>query len=382
MSISYKKNVIVALIISVGLFVCLPTTLIFMADPCHIFHRPLTGIFKHGFTGDLRCQNAGLINTYLENPQEHFDSVLTGTSLSGNFLPEHIADKTPWKRTLKLTLPGARPAEQQIITEKALATGNVSHVFWEVFPYQFLLYPSVDIKKMSGTDEFPLYLYNSSRLDDYRYLLKMSTLVSTIGIFYGENYYNISPIEHVDYWQHECTAEKTCKPFHNAESVIKIKASYTQPHFTLLTEAEMTAIDYSAADRYLLDSLLPYCNKNVSFDLFFPPVSMLWFARQGSAEFNYQLYMLRYVVSKTATCRNIRTYAFNNELWITGDLAHYHDPRHFYGGVQDYIIDSMAAGKHVITMDNIGEFERLFVENVNAYVPWASTEEQLRNSIH
>jgi hypothetical protein len=382
MTTSYKKNVLLSLAISVGLFVIFPAGLIFMADHCHIFHKPIKGIFDHGFTGDLRCQNAGLINNYLENPQEHFDSVFTGTSLSGNFLPEHLADKTPWKRTLKLTFPGARPIEQQIVTERALATGNVSHVFWEVFPYQFLLFPSVEIKKMSDADDFPLYLYNSSRLDDYRYLLRMSTLVAAIGVIYGENYYNISPIEHIDYWQHECTAEKTCKPFHDAKSITQIKAAYTQPHFSLLAGSEVAAIDYSAADRYLLDTLMPYCNKNVSFDLFFPPVSMLWFARQGAAEFDYQLYMLRYVVNKTAACKNIRVYAFNNELWITGDLAHYHDPRHFYGGVQDYIIDAMGVGKHIITMDNIDEFEKHFVENVNAYVPWASTEEQLRNSSH
>lgn len=105
MTTSYKKNVLLSLAISVGLFVIFPAGLIFMADHCHIFHKPIKGIFDHGFTGDLRCQNAGLINNYLENPQEHFDSVFTGTSLSGNFLPEHLADKTPWKRTLKLTFP-------------------------------------------------------------------------------------------------------------------------------------------------------------------------------------------------------------------------------------------------------------------------------------
>ncbi|HQQ75024.1 MAG TPA: hypothetical protein PK031_07710, partial [Pseudomonadales bacterium] len=135
-------------------------------------------------------------------------------------------------------------------------------------------------------------------------------------------------------------------------------------------------------DQYLLKTVLPLCNSNISFDLFFPPVSMFWFSKQDANTFNYQLYMPRYVVEKTRHCSNIRVFAFNNELWITGDLAHYHDPRHFYGGVHDYIIDSMATGKHIITMDNVEAFERNFIENVNNYVPWASTEEQLRNSIH
>lgn len=379
---SYKKNVFSSLTLASVVFFFLPVAFLFMADPCHIFHRPIPGIFNHGFTGDVRCQNAGFINTYLKNPQEAFDSIFIGTSLSGNFLPEHIAAKTPWKRTMKLTLPGGKPAELKIVTERALASPNVRHVFGEVFPYQFLLYPSDDIKKIAKTDEFPLYLYNNSRLDDYRYLFNTSTLISSIGILNGEDYYNISPIEHIDYWKHDCLEEKTCIPFHKEDAIQKIKSSYNKTNHLLKTASEISTINYSAADQYLLSTILPYCSSNISFDLFFPPVSLLWFARQGTAEFDYQLYMLRYVVEKTSACGNIRVYAFNNELWITGDLAHYHDPRHFYGGVQDYIIDSMASGKHLITMDNIEAFERLFIENVNNYVPWASTEEQLRNSIH
>lgn len=379
---AYKKNVVISLAVAIGIFVVLPAVFVFMADPCHIFHRPLPGILSHGFTGNARCQDAGLINTYLNDKKENFDSIFIGTSLSGNFRPEYIAEKTRWQRTLKLTLPGSQAGEQQMLVYRALASENVRHVFWEIFPQQFHLSSPAGMDKLIKTNQLPAYLYNNSRIDDYRYIFNLTTLSGAIDILNKTDYYNINPIERVDFWDNGCTKESTCPPFHRENDIEELNVNYTPAHQTAITKDDISSIDFSSADHYLLKTVLPLCNSDISFDLFFPPVSMLWFSKQDANAFNYQLYMLRYVVEKTRHCSNIRVFAFNNELWITGDLAHYHDPRHFYGGVHDYIIDSMATGKHLITMDNVEAFERLFIENVNNYAPWASTEEQLRNSIH
>jgi hypothetical protein len=377
----YKKIVCIWLSIA-ALFFLVPAGIIVVADPCHIFHRPIPGIFFHGFTGDARCQNAGLINTYLSDKNEGFDSILLGTSLSGNFLPEHISAKTRWRRTLKLTYPGAFPVEQKIIAERALETGNVKHVFWEFFPYQFMKYGSVNLDTLLKRNEFPVYLYNSNRFDDYRYILNFTSLGAVIGILNKDEYFNAGPIERIGFWDTGCAAEKTCKPLHLPEEIAQFRREYQMPHNVHRSSEERAAIDYSSVDKFLLAVLMPYCNTDVSFDMILPPLSMLHVARKTPQDFDYQLYMLRYVVEKSSTCKNIKVFAFGNEQWITGDLAHYYDPRHFYGSVHDYIIDATAAGAHVISRDNIDDYEKLYIENVNSYVPWASTVEQLRNSAH
>lgn len=379
-----RKTTLLSLAISLTLFVSLPLAVIWAADPCQIFHRPFKGVFHHCFFGidHSRCQNAGLINSYLDKDDEKFDSVLTGSSLSGNFRPEYIAQRTGLHRTLKLTMSGPRPLEQQITTARALATGKVTHVFWEVFPYQFLLFPHDTLDTLTKANEFPLYLYNSGRLDDYRYLLDRSTLSNALDILSQADFINISDMKFVDYWQHDCTEEKTCHPFYSEETITQINKKYIAPTFVNRSNLEISGIDFSAADRYLLSTILPYCNKSIQFDLFFPPLSLLWRTQQDQQKFDFQLYMLRYVVNKTQHCKNIRNFAFDNALWITGDLAHYHDPRHFYGGVHDYIIDSIAAGKHIITPSNVEAFEHQFISNVNSYVPWASTAKELSRSPH
>src|SRR6187402_1436963 len=96
---TYRNNAIKSLLLAIGGFVFIPSMFVFMVDPCQIFHRPLPGFLNHGFFGMAVCQNAGLINTYLQDPDEGYDSILIGTSLSGNFLSENIAQKTAWRKT-------------------------------------------------------------------------------------------------------------------------------------------------------------------------------------------------------------------------------------------------------------------------------------------
>ena len=267
-----KIAVIRILAIAFGVFVIPPSLFVFMADPCHIFHKPFPGIFHHGFTGFAICQNAGLIKTYLNDPQENYDSFLTGTSLSGNFLSERISALTPWRKTMKLTMPSAAPSLIQLYVELALATGNIHHVFWEIFPFKFLPYRDLD-DKIIATEfgDFPAYLYNGSRLDDYRYLFNYTILGASLGVIYGEDFYNIKSIDDINFWKHSCNSAKECQPFNDAESIRDINKNYHHSNHIIRPIEDISAINYAAVDRYVLRTILPYCNSSTSFDIFFLP---------------------------------------------------------------------------------------------------------------
>ena len=84
------------------------------------------------------------------------------------------------------------------------------------------------------------------------------------------------------------------------------------------------------------------------------------------------MYMLRHVVKKTATCSNVRVFSFMNEKWITADLSNYHDPKHFYGNIHDFMIDAMAEDKNRVTLENIEAFEKEMIQNVNEYRPYGT----------
>ena len=265
---------------------------------------------------------------------------------------------------------------------RAFSVKKPKRVILEVFPQQFILFGKESLKDILDANTFPVYLYNKSRIDDYPYIFNRSQTIETIGFFLLGDFYNLPDIGRIDYLQHQCNSKENCSPFYTQDNIEEIKKGYRPESFSYRSPNEVNSINFGAADRYLLSTVLEYCNQNIQFDLVFPPLSLLSYTFHNQQDFDYRLYFLRYIVSKTQHCKNVRNFAFNNEQWISGDLAHYEDDLHYYGGVHDYIIDSVAAGKHIITMDNIEAFERLFIENVNNYVPWASTEEQLRNSIH
>lgn len=379
--IPHKKSALLALALIIGLFSGLPALLVFLVDPCHIFHRPFPGIFSHGFSMNPRCQTAGLINTYLSDTAQGYDSILTGTSLSTNYSESYIKEATKWEKTLKLSVFGAKPIEQKIFTLRALQSKNVRHVFWEVVPFQFLRAKDT-IADLQKTKNFPLYLYNKSRIDDYQYVFNSEILSNSIDELLNIKKENSEKVEKIYYAHNQCTKAKTCEPLTKKEDLDVIKANYKSTEFLGRTPDEISEIDFSTADKLLLDALLSYCNTEISFDLIFPPLSMLFYSAQNQEDFDYQLYMLRYVVVNTSRCKNVRSFAFNNELWITGDLAHYQDERHFYGDVHDYIIQSTESGKHIMTIDNVADFERQFIENMNNYTPRASTAEQIQASNH
>lgn len=376
----FQHTALGALLLAITVFVVLPSTIVVLADPCHVFHRPIGGIFRHGFTYNQRCQNAGLINQYLAGNGGRSAAVLVGTSLSGNFLPSDITRAYDLQRALKLFLPDGRPAEQQATMEHALQNQSAKLAIWEILPQQYLLYGKDGMGKLVDSAIFPAYLYNRSRLDDYRYIFNQATLQATLDVLQQADIVNIPSIDMMGIWDHGCPTTRSCNPFHTAVDISDLRKDFKQPLHTLLRDAERATLDYSTVDQRLLSTLQRHCNTALRIDLFFPPLSYLWFSRQNSLEFHYHLYMLRYVTGKIATCDNIRVFAFNDEGWIAGDLAHYHDPRHFYGDVQRYIIESMASGKHVINTDNVAAYEKRFIDAVNNYQPWASTEEQMRQN--
>lgn len=379
---NHKNTTLITLGATLSLFVLLPACLVWLVDPCQIFHKPpRSGWLSHDFSYSERCQNAGLINSYLGNPADGFDSLITGTSLSNNFLRNEIEAKNSLQKTMKLILLGGKPIEQQVMMERALHVGaGLQKVIWEIFPFQYIFHTDHSVKTLLESDQFPAYLYNASTLDDYRYIFNFASFHYAIGVVLGEGQGDYTDWGLLTYWDDGCPRAAECSPFHNASKIDEIRRNFTAQHRTLRVPGDFSGLNFHPVEKMLLDTVMPYCNQPLQFDFYIPPLSYWWFSTQSDHGFDFQLYMLRYIVEKTAACKNIRVFAFNDETWIAGDLAHYRDQRHFFGDVPHYIIESMSQGKHIINMKNIDGYEKRFVEAVNAYQPWASTQEQMRQN--
>jgi hypothetical protein len=371
----------------VGLLCCLlPVALVLLVDPDHIFHKSLPWLPWHKFDTYAEVQNAGLINSYLADRKEGIDAILIGSSVSENFRPEYLTQKTGWHRVMKLTVPGADPEMQHRVVSRAIATGNVKHVFWEIFSNRYSYASQEDFMMMAKLyregvrGHETAYLYNASRLDDYRYVLNAYSLSSSWKLLLGDPVGYTDSIDRIRYWGDECYRNRTCLAFVSKNNLEKIQSGYVYRKRPLsYAHGAPVPIDYFMLDQFLLQDVNAYCHQGISFDLYFPPVSLLWYGSFSEEEFDYHFYMPRHVVDAVAGCQNVRVFAFNNDAAMTGDLSHYHDPFHYRAELNDTVSDAFASGAYVIDRSNIAAYEEAMLRNVNEYAPHASVLQGAEN---
>ena len=158
------KTYIAAFVLVALLFTLGPALLVLLVDPYHIYHK---GFIKPVlFSTSERYQNAGLINSYLDG----HDAIIIGSSLSQNFDAEQVSRALGWKNTMRLTVNASTdemPQEHLQVLDKALSTGQIRHVLWEIHPQYLWVKPEA---LYTVSENFPAYLYNRNLLDDYRYV--------------------------------------------------------------------------------------------------------------------------------------------------------------------------------------------------------------------
>ncbi|MEE8575133.1 MAG: hypothetical protein V3T30_06950, partial [Thermodesulfobacteriota bacterium] len=161
--ISYRNFSIIALV-TLALFLILPSCLNYLVDPFQIYHTPF--FRETTFLDNQRYQNPGLINSYLDS-SKGYDSIIIGSSMTENFIPSEIQKTMGWGKVLKLSIAGGSNKARKLMVLKALQTGKVKNVIWEVF----WRYGAPERDEFNREYRFPKYLYNETLLDDYKYLL-------------------------------------------------------------------------------------------------------------------------------------------------------------------------------------------------------------------
>ncbi|HEX4532742.1 MAG TPA: hypothetical protein VH000_00810, partial [Rhizomicrobium sp.] len=69
----------------------------------------------------------------------------------------------------------------------------------------------------------------------------------------------------------------------------------------------------------------------------------------------------------------VRVFAFDNDDWITADLANYKDTGHIFDDrIIEFQLKSIASGSHILTKRNVGAYINTLRARVVAY--------QLKNS--
>ncbi len=319
----------------------------YMVDPYQIFHK-----HDRGFSINERYQNAGIINSYLNDT--NYDAIVIGTSMSQNFNTTHIEKMFDWNGTLKLTAAGSIPSTQKIFIDKALQTNQVKHVLWEIYT----TYSPTHFSKTEPSDIMPKWLYSDNIfLIIQRYLFNIDTIKDSKRIL-TDDWNGVSLNTYTSWMKEFKTKFKTYSNKSAIDKRIKKLKKYQHKKVNYQFTEEFPAFDFVVSK--VKD------NPTIEFIFFFPPYSTYYYAIQNSTSISENISMRRELVNLLAPYANAKIYAFDTYSF-TKNLHNYKDDKHYSERINDLILTLISKKKAMLTTNNISVYEREFIKQIEIY---------------
>lgn len=315
-------------------------------DPFQLSHRSF--FWKDKFIPSMeRYQNAGLARRLWDDPA-CCDVLLLGSSLSQNFSPAELARTFGVEKAMSLPMSGVLPMEQKALFEYTMANHPPKDVVWEVrISYADPeLTPINDAKMMRENPNkyFPEYLYDNSVLNDAYSFMSVDVVFHFLkGLTLGR------PYENLHSWFDEQEEE-----FGRGKFLCKKHLPISKK------ERDKQTRSFPNID----DVLLPVLegNQDVRFHLYFPPISMQYYASLDQEKFSEINAMRMYVHEKVKHIKNVNIYIADG-LPFQEDLNQYSDAVHYHKDINSLIL-KLIQKKTSIKSDSSIDLLPL----VNAYV--------------
>ncbi len=303
-----------------------------IVDPFFHYHGPLSQI-SYALDNE-RYQNDGITRHF------DYDTIITGTSLTENFLPSEC-DELYGGKTIKVALQGA--------TFKEVNDGLVRAFRYN--PDIRTVIRCLDMKNFQqdwdyiSYDGLPTYLYDDNLLNDTGYVLNKSVVIATneqvrrtlegkpgdtmdTYMFWGEDF---------DYGPK------------------KVKSTYVRPDQEEprgpITEEEKEAILKNVRENI---TSLPAAHPETTFYYYLSPDSICWWDveanRAGKLEYYFELQEL--VIEEILKTPNIKLFSYSSRFDVIEDLGHYKDLSHYDAGISHRILKWMKEDRGRLTQDN------------------------------
>lgn len=340
-------------------------------DPFQIFHKDLeqpTVILNR--PGTDRYQQAGIINQY------NIESAIIGNSYSANYFPSKMEKEYGWENVYTLTMDGLPLYEQAIVTKYLLKKHTIKNIQWGISINNFFS-PWDQIKKRKER-RLKQFLYDKSRLNDFKFFLTFDLHKYIIRkqarkkkIRSTDNFLALQKEEFDKstswYKRRQCDFNR---PRFVAKKILK-ETIITYDELTITKLSPISKKDLINASTKLSElannykknfsnNLFPIIakNHNTKFNFVITPRPSLWLQNLKLTKLEHYLCYLRTIkkfVKDSQQFQNVRIFAFNIEKF-TDDLRLFKDSGHFHLEVNNYLIEKMAHGEGMLTLDNIDQF--------------------------
>lgn len=317
-----------ALGITAGVLLAAAALLVYAADPYFHYHAPWFGL--SAVQTEKEYQVPGALR-HLD-----YDAVIVGSSVVENN-DNAWYDEAFGVHTIKAVRSYGCIADLTWYLNLAFSSQHLKRVFFNLDAAAMILPPETTFE----STDCPMYLYDDNPWNDAAYLLNSSVLfekipymiAQTLSGYNGNLSYN---------W---------------AEGKNFSEAGALSQYQRKREPAAMEAADaYADNVQGNIDLLLEQVKKHpdTQFTFFLPPYSALWWdstERSGLTE--VYLWSEQQVMEALLSCDNVEVYDFQNWDEVVTDLDSYMDPIHFSPDINHRICDEIAAGRHLVTQDNL-----------------------------
>jgi len=318
-------------------------TLTYLVDPLQLF-RPSRLAF---YSDDTRVQNAGLIRS------QSFDTAFIGTSLAIHFRQSDI-DRMLGVHSLKLAMTGSNSRQQAFVLGQAIDRG-ARRVIWEMDDFIFVdaadietdPYLSVDLYRRTAKG-IASYLFSAAMAKDSLFALLRSIPPLRQPLTKAAPYlpvkFALSDIDDIYALPRDFDVARD----YNSGMALASFAYITAPSRSrFLGEG----YDYDAMVRHFEQDAAGLITRHpdVSFDIYFPPYSILQFVamREASPEtLKIVMDLTAHIAQRLTQLPNVRLHDFRAIKAVTHDLGNYGDVIHHSPVVDAKVLSWLASGQY------------------------------------
>ncbi len=319
--------------------------LTFVVDPLQLF-RP-SRLVAAGYSEDTRVQNAGLIRS------QSFDTAFMGTSLAIHFRQSDI-DRALGVRSLKLAMTGSNSRQQGFVLEQAIDRG-ARRVIWAMDDFSFIdaadieadPYLSVDLYRRTPKG-IASYLFSAAMAKESLFALLRSIPPLRVPLIRAAPYlpvkFALSDVDDIYALPRNFDVARG----YNAERTLAAFAYITDPvRSRFLGEG----YGYEAMVRHFERDVAGLVTRHpdVTFDIYFPPYSILQFVAMRDASpatLKIVTDLTAHIAQRLSQLPNVRLYDFRAIKAVTHDLGNYSDVIHHSPVVDAMVLGWLASGEY------------------------------------
>lgn len=339
-----KKWVITFLSILIILGLLTPIV-IYIVDPYFHYRMP-KNFFGYNLENE-RYINNGILKNF------DYDAIITGTSLAENFKTSEFNELFQCN-SVKVPLAGAQFKELAEQMEVAIQHNNKLNLILYEITYEDLLSDKND----TSYDEYPTYLYDEDKFNDYKYLFSGQALIKIFKDFglslIGKTKNNFDTYAN---WNNNYTFSKNV-------ILSRYKRHEEKMDNLSLTEEEKNMVMESIEQN--ITSIVKE-NKDKTFLIFLSPNSIVWWdnsLREGKLE--KYLEAEEILIKSLLEFDNVKLYSFFNNYDLTCNYNNYRDTKHYSQDVNSQILQWIKEDKYLLTKENVEEYldkEKEFYSN-------------------